>query len=396
MRTMLTLIFIIINFASFSSGLIVNIKTGAQSKVLDNKSIQSQASKSGLARIFVPSFPLQPRYTEYVIFNQVQNLATTLRNTLSTLFILNAFEHTSTAIALTATLSFLARDGAGMLSTLAFSRFAPPFSLSSDVKRWRYLADITCNIALGVEFLTSYCFRLPQRAFVASLCLANCLKSACGMMAGSASGPIDFYWSGRDPANLPELASKSGAQSTLSNGAGIVLGAALSKLAAGLSKEQRKSKAALYFGWLTLTGFHLAANARLLKTIALNSINQERLRILMGGFLEDPEGPVMTPREVAQKESLIFWFGRGRKILVGVPSSTDEVFGSGRALIRKGGKGGLEVSLREGVSALEGHYLAGGGVETGFDGFKRKLEESGWDVKDTSQLLDHGWRCRVE
>ncbi|GMH61634.1 hypothetical protein TrRE_jg5549 [Triparma retinervis] len=362
-------------------------------------------------RTFVPNFPLQPRYTEYVIFNQVQNLATTLRNTLSTLFILNAFEHTSTAVALTATLSFLARDGAGMISTLLFSRFAPPFSLATDVKKWRYAADVTCDVALGLEFLTSYVLDLPQRAFILSLCLASCLKSVCGMMAGCAAGPIDFHWSGGDASNLPELSSKSAAQHTLSSGLGIVAGATLSRAAAGLAKEQRRSKFTLYAGWAALTVLHLAANARLLKTIALNSINRERLRIIMKNFLKDKEGAVLTPVEVAAKEPLIFWFGggRNRKVAVGLPSSKGDDFGEDRVLI-KGDKRGVEVLLREGVSALEGHYAAyaaqggsqggsQGGVQGGtsrFDEFAIKLEDAGWDVKDTSQLLDHGWRCRVE
>lgn len=73
---------------------------------------------------------------------------------MSSLYILSALGKSSpaNAVALTATLTFLTRDGAGMLSTLLFSRLARPFSLKSDVKRWRFAADLLCNIALFTEF----------------------------------------------------------------------------------------------------------------------------------------------------------------------------------------------------------------------------------------------------
>mmetsp|Transcript_19395 Transcript_19395/g.40465 ORF Transcript_19395/g.40465 Transcript_19395/m.40465 type:complete len:336 (-) Transcript_19395:313-1320(-) len=329
----LWLVCVFIACVSLTSGLIVNVKP---SHLVHTKNDSKQRSApSSLIQTFVPSFPLQPRYGEFVFYNQVQNLATTLRNTLSTLFILDAFEKTSSqALALTATLSFLARDGAGMVSTLCFSRYAQPFSLSTDVKRWRYAADITCNVALGLEFITSYVLNMPQNALVLSLCLANCLKSICGMMAGAASGPIDFYFAGRDSSNLPELNSKSQAQHTLSNGVGIIAGALLSRTVSGLSKT--RSRVILYVGYTILTLCHLIANARLLRTVAFNTINSERLRIIISGYKQ--LGRIKTPDEVAAEESLLFRPGFGfrcRKLRVGVACDGDEVLVENEGVIVK-------------------------------------------------------------
>ena len=105
---------------------------------------------------FTPtSYTPPPLYRRYVLLNQLQSTCTSLRNTLSSLYILQALDKSSaaSAVALTATLTFLTRDGAGMLSTLLFSRLAQPFSLKSDVKRWRFAADVSCNIALFLEFV---------------------------------------------------------------------------------------------------------------------------------------------------------------------------------------------------------------------------------------------------
>ena len=280
-----------------------------------------------------------------------------------------------------------------MCSTLLFSRYAPPFSLSSDVKRWRYLADITCNLALLVEFVTSFVCRLPMRAFVACLCGANCLKSVCGMMAGAAGGPIDFYWAGFQPSNLPELSSKSNAQSTLSNGLGILMGAALSKVVSGLGGNGRR-KRVLYVGYCFLTFSHLYCNAMLLKTIALNTINTERLRVIMEPG--DEVGRVRTPAEVAGKEPLLFRFGF-RRLRFNVGVKGDEDIGNDRVIVREGVRGGRDAILREGISALEGHYRVNGGDCKGFNDFKVKLEEAGWDTDPNNiQLPDEGWRVRVE
>lgn len=94
---------------------------------------------SSLLDTFAPAHTPPRGYARYAVLNQVQNLLTAVRNTLSSLFILSAYADTSqaSAVALTATLAFISRDAAGMLATLGFSRLAPAFSLSSDLKRWR-------------------------------------------------------------------------------------------------------------------------------------------------------------------------------------------------------------------------------------------------------------------
>jgi len=263
----------------------------------------SSPSFTNFLTIFTPAHQPPPNYSQYVLFNQLQNLSTSLRNTLSTLFILTAYSSTSTTVALTATLSFISRDAAGMLSTLLFSKLSSPTSLSHDLKRWRFLADIICNAALSLEFFFTF-IRPPTtiHALTTTLCLANCLKAACGMMAGAASGPIDLFWSNNDPSNLPDISAKSAAQNTLSNSLGLLLGYVCT------SKIKSISRPALISAYTALTIFHLYANRKLLTTIELPFLNDSRANIVINHYLDT--ATILTPKQVSKREPLLFSLSR--------------------------------------------------------------------------------------
>ncbi len=335
--------------------------------------------------IFKPDYEAPKKYGRYVVLNQLQNLTTSLRNSLSTLFILSAFGKSSPSIALTATLSFLARDGAGMLATLAFSKFAPPFSLSTDLKRWRYAADVTCDVALLSEFLTSYMIALPESLFIASLCLANMMKAVCGMMASAASGPIDLFWASGDPSNLPGLSSKSAAQNTISNSVGIIAGALLSTKASALKRQ------VLISGYLGLTLFHLLANRALLRTVALTSLPEVRARLAIDQWMR--EGKVGAPGEIAAAEPLCFGGSRGKRVLVGadLPEGIETTV-AGR-VFKYEKDGNVYVCLPEGGSCLEGLFHGLGGEN--YDGFRVACVEAGWDASGSS-IQDLGYRVGKE
>ncbi|GMH54819.1 hypothetical protein TL16_g01756 [Triparma laevis f. inornata] len=366
------------------------------------KTSSSSSSPSSFTRTFVPSHKTPPNYGQYVAYNQVQNLCTSLRNTLSTLYILSAFDRQGSNVALTATLTFLSRDGAGMISTLLFARYTPPFSLQTDVKRWRYLADITCNVALICEFLSSYIYDLPPAIFTATLCATNAMKACCGMMAGASAGPIDFYWAGRDVKNLPDLSSKSAAQGTFSNGLGLILGAILSKAAA----KKSKGNGLAYFGYFLLTVFHLLSNARMLRAVAFNFVNYERLVVLVK---EWKRGVILSPSEVAKVEPLlfrIFGWGRGGRKLVGVLINEDDNDDSdweGGLCKTKEGTVLLEdatTNSNENAQLCKAHFVAmheGTQVEALADwaGFSKAAVEKGWDF-DLSTLPDEGVRFVVK
>ena len=359
-------------------------------------SSSSQRRRNSLLQTFSPSYPTPPLYKRYVLLNQLQNTCTSLRNTLSSLYILKAFEYSSSsAVALTATLSFITRDGAGMLSTLLFSRCAQPFSLKSDTKRWRFLADITCNVALLLEFL-SCGKKLSTRKFTAALCLTNSLKACCGCMAASAAGPIDFHWSGSDANNLPELSQKSGAQSTLSSSIGLVLGALLAKLA---STPARVKQACA--GYLLLTVAHLAANAALLRTVRFTYPNLPRLRLMVRRFQEN-DGYVMSPEEVAAAEPMLFGGWAKRRTAVGGQEQGEGLWLEGLSLTSSGGVV-LELHNGEADDTLcKAWFVALASSSNGskwtlqtslekWEEFKNEARRKGWELEN-ALLKDEGWR----
>ena len=106
-------------------------------------------------------------YISYVIFNAIQDLSTQMRSVLATQRILEGVGvGKEGATALSASLNFILRDGAGMVASLLFTAMNGSH-FGKDIKRWKLFADTIVDLGIFLEVLT---ISLPKALFLPVLC----------------------------------------------------------------------------------------------------------------------------------------------------------------------------------------------------------------------------------
>jgi hypothetical protein len=275
--------------------------------------------QSALRSTFLPSIPSSSTknilrssgYLQYILFDNIQDLCTSLRSVLATQRILEGVGvGRADATALSATLNFLIRDGCGMLASLLFTSYAAR-SFRRNVKRWKYFADVMVDIGITLEILA------PTPAlkgwFLPLICLANVCKALCGVAAGACSGAFQLYWSMTligTQDGISEVSAKSGAQRTVMGGLGLVMSGLLAKCL-GNGHVSTIVWIGLY---CVLTFVHLMANWWSLKLVALDWLNSWRLNFIVDQFLRSVYGTntgnkphvLSNPIEVSRIEPLLF------------------------------------------------------------------------------------------
>lgn len=254
-------------------------------------------------------------YLSYILYDNIQDLSTSLRSVLATQRILEGVGvGRAGATALSATLNFLIRDASGMLASLLFTSYAAR-GFRRNVKRWKYFADIMVDIGITLEIIAPSVLAYPllSRWFLPLLCLGNVCKALCGVAAGACGGALQMYWAVKvmgTEEGISEVAAKGGAQRTVMGGFGLVLAALTAKW---LGNGDVKTAIALY---CALTAIHLITNYKSLKLVALDWLNGWRLHLVVDEFLncmqfgdaKDDVADVIVsnPKEASLKEPLIF------------------------------------------------------------------------------------------
>jgi len=273
--------------------------------------------QSALRSTFLPSIPSSSPnnilrssgYLQYILFDNIQDLCTSLRSVLATQRILEGVGvGRADATALSATLNFLIRDGCGMLASLLFTSYAAR-SFRRNVKRWKYFADVMVDIGITLEILAPT--PALKRWFLPLICVANVCKALCGVAAGACSGAFQLYWSMTligTQDGISEVSAKSGAQRTVMGGVGLVM--------AGLLAKCLGSGHVSMIVWISLycalTSVHLIANWWSLKIVALDWLNSWRLHFVVDQFLRsiattgNKPHVLSNPIEVSRIEPLLF------------------------------------------------------------------------------------------
>ena len=275
--------------------------------------------QSALRSTFLPSIPRTTSknilsssgYLQYILFDNVQDLCTSLRSVLATQRILEGVGvGRADATALSATLNFLIRDGCGMLASLLFTSYASK-SFGRNVKRWKYFADVMVDIGITLEIVAPSVLSSPalSRWFLPLICLGNVCKALCGVAAGATSGEFQLYWFNtlfgkQDGSGISEVSAKSGAQRTVMGGLGLVMAGLLAKCL-GRGEVGMVLWISLYFA---LTFIHLMANRWSLKIIAFDWLNSWRLHFIVDQFLNSKLtfSKLSTPKELSKIEPLLF------------------------------------------------------------------------------------------
>lgn len=230
----------------------------------------------------------QSGYLSYMIYDNLQDLTTSLRSVLATQRVLQGVGvGRSDATALSATLNFLLRDGCGMIASLLFTSIAAS-TFRRNIKRWKYFADIMVDLGITLEIIAPSVLATQRyRAlFLPLLCVGSTCKALCGVAAGATGGALQMYWAVKltgDEEGISEVSAKSGAQRTVMGGLGLILAGLTARwLDGGGANHTHATWISIY---CILTFLHLALNWMSMKIVALDWLNGWRLHKVVNDFL---------------------------------------------------------------------------------------------------------------
>ncbi|XP_037245545.1 RUS family member 1 isoform X2 [Falco rusticolus] len=287
-------------------------------------------SHSGLrraaARVLLPQgYPesVSPDYLQYQCWDALQALCSTLTGALATRAVLQAVGVGDSAATVTgATLTWVLRDGVGMVTRIAFA-WLQGTRLDCEAKQWRLVADVLNDLALVLELLAPAWPPIGP----ALLTLAAAVKCIVGVAGGATRAALAVHQARRD--NMADVAAKDSSQETLVNGAGLLLALLLLPLLEG-----RPWLTGLVVTLLLVT--HLGANVGAVGALCLPTLNRPRLRLALGGALRGvvrgggalahrpiwEDGGVInvpSPEDVNPREPLLPGFSTRLNLHLGAP-----------------------------------------------------------------------------
>ncbi len=239
---------------------------------------------------------LPPDYLAFQSWDAAQGLCSYVRGMLVNAALLEGLgvgRAGSTAAA--AAMQTFWKDASGQLAGVGFAASCGP-AFDAHPKEFRFLADCLNNLGLVLSLLAP---RLAAAGlFLPLACAGSACAAACGVAAGASRAAFGQHFAqGRAGLGLGDLQAKEGTQETVVSLAGMAIGTLVLRLAG-------EALLAQWVVFVALTVAHLFCNARAVRALALATLNQNRLSMLLSGFL-DSKGKALSPREVAALEGLL-------------------------------------------------------------------------------------------
>jgi len=229
-----------------------------------------QDISSVLKRTFLPvGYPdsVRPEYLTYQFWDSVQGMSSYLRSVLTTRSVLAGAGVGSTeSTALAAALTWVFRDGIGMIGSLVFAyHFANAFEIN--IKEWRYLADVLNNIGLTLDLVSSY---FP-RYYFALTSISTLCKACCGLIAGATKARISAHFA--MPGHLADVTAKESTQETAVALCGLVLGMLLARMIGD-------DDVSVWATFGVLLCLHQYSNYQLVRVLVFSTLNPQRCWII--------------------------------------------------------------------------------------------------------------------
>jgi len=268
----------------------------------------------GLARqVFLPEgYPesVSPDYLEYQTWDTLQAFASSVSGSLATAAVLGGLGvGDSAASPLAATITWLLKDGAGLVGRIVFAAYTGT-GLDYDCKRWRMFADVLNDSVLCCELAAPL---LPRSLVLPTLCVTGLGRSLVGVAGGATKAAVAQHQARKN--NMADLAAKDGSQETLVNLLALCVNLVMLPLVSG-----RQYLTFLLFLLLALA--HIYSNFRAVSCLVINTLNTARLNILLDIFAKT--GRVSTPEEVNKLEPVLTPFRPTVNISLGVSLKTVE------------------------------------------------------------------------
>ncbi|KAI1884023.1 hypothetical protein AGOR_G00222110 [Albula goreensis] len=261
---------------------------------------------AALKSVFLPQgYPesVSEDYLQYQFWDTVQAFSSSLSGTLSTQASLRGVGvGNQEATVAAATITWLLRDGTGMLGRILFA-WVKGSKLDCDAKKWRLVADVLNDIAMFMEIVAP---NFPA-CFTLIVCIAGVFKSIVGVAGGATRAALTVHQARRD--NMADVSAKDGSQETLVNLAGLLV----SLILIPLVTDNPLLTFTLFFFFTIL---HLLANYRAVRSVVMETLNEARLSILLHQHLSD--GRILSPSEANQREPVLPEFKRRVSLKLGV------------------------------------------------------------------------------
>lgn len=240
------------------------------------KSRRTLGATAILRDLFLPvGYPLTvpQEYSTFQLWNIIQDLCSYLRGIMSTRALLEGMGvGRADTTAVHATIQWVFRDGASMLGGLLFTAVSS-HDFGQNVKQWRLFADSINNFGITLDMIAPHF----KDHFLAIICLSSVCKALCGISAGATNAVIAQHW-GDKYGNVADVLAKNGAQHTVVSLIGLAMSVKFARLATS-------SPTSLWIVYFALTAIHFYANYKLMKVLALSSLNRTRYDMLVRQLL---------------------------------------------------------------------------------------------------------------
>ncbi|XP_062294908.1 RUS1 family protein C16orf58 homolog [Scomber scombrus] len=393
-----------------------SVKEGVMERRREEREGQSRGnSVIGVFKsVFLPQgYPesVSEDYLQYQFWDTVQAFSSSLSGTLATQASLKGVGvGNQEATVAAATVTWLLRDGTGMLGRILFA-WKKGSKLDSEAKKWRLFADVLNDIAMFMEILAPF---FPP-FFTMIVCTAGIFKSIVGVAGGATRAALTVHQARRD--NMADISAKDGSQETLVNLAGLLVSLFLIPLVT----DNPALTLSLFF---LFTILHLFANYKAVRSVVMETLNEARLAIVLQQYLSDRR--ILSPQEANLREPVFLEFRKTVPIKLGVrlqevvqsPEELNLALKNNSSPHLLGVRNGCvcvclgpDASVRDEIRAMcqavwlrstlspetvkqdhwekvhESHKM----METMFNQFLKGMEAAGWDINRT--LLDWDeWR----
>ncbi|EKJ72412.1 hypothetical protein FPSE_07436 [Fusarium pseudograminearum CS3096] len=270
--------------------------------------LQSKARTSWLPSMheaFMPvGYPhsVSSDYLNYQFFDSMQAFFSTITSLLANRALLQGLGvGDANSSATFAMLLTVLKDAISRVATIAF---AQQFGLriEPDAKRFRFLADLFNDTAFFMELYSPY---LGPYGKILALTTGEALRALCGVAAGASKAALSVHFAKHD--NLAELNAKEASQETAIGLIGLAVGTIVVKYV-----EDHNT---VVFLMIVLVLAHLWMNYLGVRCVCMDNLNRQRATILFDEYLKT--GQIMTPEEVAKRESILLWWSSTRIEMAG-------------------------------------------------------------------------------
>ncbi|KAK6190597.1 hypothetical protein SNE40_002428 [Patella caerulea] len=242
-------------------------------------------------------------YLIYQLWDTIQAFASSITGTLAARALLKGMGvGDENATVLAATMTWLLKDGTGMLGRIMFA-WLKGSNLDCDAKRWRLFADILNDFAIFLEILAPNF----KPIFTPIVCTAGVCKSIVGVAGGATRAALTQHQARRN--NMADVSAKDGSQETLVNLAALICSLIIVPVLTG-------KDTLIWTLYILFTMLHLFANYSAVTSVVMATLNQARLHLLVKGYLCN--GLIENTKIINYQEPVLWSTRRKFRINLGV------------------------------------------------------------------------------